>query len=199
MKYQEYDRKDIHSLLFSFWDTRVSILLSARSVFIAIVTVIFSVGVYLASLETRGTNIFLREVVCVLGIILAILWRLICVDLWRKQHYFRWRLLQFEKGKYSSEKVCSDYMNFKFKKKRNELLRDCEWKQSEPKWLPTKVLNTWLPYLFIGLFIYVLIAPFIIIKLRMFFDLPPKNWSSYYVRIRIKERGDLDGQKKLQT
>ena len=30
-------------------------------------------------------------------------------------------------------------------------------------------------------------------------DLPPKNWSSYYVRIRIKERGDLDGQEKLQT
>ena len=29
-------------------------------------------------------------------------------------------------------------------------------------------------------------------------DLPPKNWSSYYVRIRIKERGDSDGQEKLQ-
>lgn len=36
-----YSRKDIYSILFSFWNTRVSILLSARSVFIAVETVIF--------------------------------------------------------------------------------------------------------------------------------------------------------------
>jgi len=131
-------------------------LLSARSVFIAIETVIFSVGVYLVS---SGTNFWLMLVVCLLGITLALLWFGICVDLCRKQRYFRWRIVQFEKGKYSSEKVWSDSINFEKelkenpKKKRSELLQDCEWKQSERKWFPTKVLNTWLPWSFIALFI----------------------------------------------
>lgn len=150
------NRKDIYSILFSFWSTRVCILVSARSVFITIVTVIFSVAVYLVSL---GRNFWLMLVVCLLGIALAISWWRICVNLWCKQHYFRWRILQFEKGKYLSEEVWSDFMNFK--KKRSELLQDCEWKQSEPKWFPTKVLNTWLPVLFIGFFI-VLIVGFIL-------------------------------------
>ena len=96
-----YSRKDIYSILFSFWSTRVSILLSARSVFIAIETVIFSVGVYLVS---SGTNFWLMLVVCLLGITLALLWRWICVDLCRKQRYSRWRIVQFEKEKYSSGK-----------------------------------------------------------------------------------------------
>ena len=30
-------------------------------------------------------------------------------------------------------------------------------------------------------------------------DLPPKNWSKRNVRVRTKERGDVNGQKKLQT
>ena len=160
-----YNRKDIYSILFSFWNTRVSILLSARSVFIAIETVIFSVGVYLASLETRGTNILLI-VVCLLGITLALLWFGMCVDLCRKQRYFRWRIVQFEKDKYpfkkdkySSGKVWSDFINFgkelkeNREKKRYELFWDHEWKQTEPKWFPTKILNRVLPLLFIGLFI----------------------------------------------
>ena len=90
---QGYNRKDIYSILFSFWNTRVSILLSARSVFIAIETVIFSVGIYLASLETRETNFLLMIVVCLLGIILGILWALVCADLGRKERYFRWRIV----------------------------------------------------------------------------------------------------------
>jgi len=151
-----HNRKDIYSILVSFWSTRVSILLSARSIFIAIETVIFSVGVYLASL---GTNFLLMLVVCILGGILAVLWRWICANLRCKEHYFRWRILQFEKAKYSSEKVWSDFVNFlkelkeNQKKKRSELSRDCEWKQSEPKWFPGGVLNTGLPWVFIGLFI----------------------------------------------
>lgn len=151
-----YYRKDIHSILVSFWSTRASILLSARSVFIAIETVIFSVGVYLASLETRGTNILLMLVVCGLGIALAVLWFLVCVNLRCKEHYFRWRILQFEKAKYSSEKVWGDFINFlreNREKKRYELFWDHEWKQSGTKWFPGGVLNTGLPWVFIGLFI----------------------------------------------
>ena len=131
-------------------------MLSARSVFIAIETVIFSVGVYLVSL---GTNFWLMLVVCLLGIALALLWFGICVDLCRKQRYFRWRIIQFEKGKYSSEKVWSDFINFGKELKENrekkhcELFWDYEWKQTEPKWFPTKILNTVLPLLFIASFI----------------------------------------------
>ena len=158
---QGYNRKNIHSILFSFWNTRVSILLSARSVFIAIETVIFSVGVYLASLETRETNFLLMLVVYLLGIILAILWWWICTDFGRKERYFRWRIVQFEKDKYpfkkdkySSGKVWSDFINFEKElkenreKKRYELFWDDEWKQIKPKWFPTKVLNNGLPCLF---------------------------------------------------
>ncbi len=158
---QGYNRKDIYSILFSFWNTRVSILLSARSVFIAIETVIFSVGVYLASLETRETNFLLMIVVCLLGIILAILWALVCADLGRKERYFRWRIVQFEKDKYPfkkdkylSGKVWSDFINFgkelkeNRKKKLSELSQDCEWNQIRPKWFPTELLNKGLPCLF---------------------------------------------------
>ena len=154
--HEGYYRRDIHSILVSFWSTRVSILLSARSVFIAIETVIFSVGVYLASL---GTNFLLMLVVCILGGVLAVLWWWICTNLRCKEHYFRWRILQFEKAKYSSEKVWSDFINFLKELKENrknrhrELLRDCEWKQSETKWFPGGVLNTGLPLAFIALFI----------------------------------------------
>ena len=153
---QGHNGKDIYSILFSFWSTRVSILLSARSVFIAIETVIFSVGVYLVS---SGTNFWLMLVVCLLGITLALLWFGICVDLCRKQRYFRWRIVQLEKGKYLSEKVWSDFINFgkelkeNREKKRYELFWDHEWKQSGTKWFPGGVLNTGLPWVFIGLFI----------------------------------------------
>ena len=156
--HKRHNRKDIYSILLSFWSTRVSILLSARSVFIAIETVIFSVGVYLASLRT---NFSLRLIVWVLGITLALLWFGICVDLCRKQRYFRWRIVQFEKDKYpfkkdkySSGKAWSDSINFgkelkeNREKKRYELAWDDEWKQTEPKWVPTKILNTVLPLLF---------------------------------------------------
>ena len=162
--HKEHNRKDIYSILFSFWDTRVSILLSTRSVFIAIETVIFSIGVYLASLEVKEANCLLMLVVCLLGIILAILWWGICVNFWRKQRYFRWRILQFEKDKYSSEKVWSDFINFakelkeNRKKKLSELSQDCEWNQIKSKWFPTKVLNMGLPGLFIGLFIVLVIV-----------------------------------------
>ncbi len=157
---QGYNGKDFYSILFSFWNTRISILLSARSVFIAIETVIFSIEVYLASLPT---NFWLRLLVCVLGIILAILWWRICVNLWCKQRYFRWRILQFEKGKYLPGKVWSDFINFEKELKENrenkryELFWDDEWKQIKPKWFPTKVLNTWLPWLFMIFFIIVFI------------------------------------------
>ena len=30
-----------------------------------------------------------------------------------------------------------------------------------------------------------------------YIDLPPKNWSSLYVRIGIKKKGDMNGEKKL--
>ena len=161
---QGYNRKDIYSILFSFWNTRVSILLSARSIFIAIETVIFSVGVYLASLKTRETNFLLMIVVCLLGIILAILWRLICTDLGRKERYFRWRIVQLEKGKYSSDKVWSDFINFgkelkeNREKKRYELYWDDEWKDTKPKWFPREALDTLLPLLFIASFIGLIIV-----------------------------------------
>ncbi len=148
---QGHNGKDIYSILFSFWNTRVSILLSARSVFIAIETVIFSVEAYLASLPT---NFWLRLLVWALGIILACFWWKICVNLWCKQHYFRWRILQFEKDKYLSEKVWSDFINFGKELKENrekkcyELFWDDEWKQIKPKWFPTKLLNNGLPCLF---------------------------------------------------
>ncbi len=151
MKYKEYDRKDIYSILLSFWSTRVSILLSARTVFIAIETVIFSIGVYLASFPT---SFWLRFFVWALGIVLACFWWWICTDFCFKQLYFRWRILQFEKGKYSSGEVWSDVVNFakelkkNRKKKLSELSQDCEWNQIKPKWFPTELLNKRLPCLF---------------------------------------------------
>ena len=39
----------------------------------------------------------------------------------------------------------------------------------------------------------------VLIQLHLATDLPPKNRSSYYVKLWIEERGDLNGQKELHT
>jgi len=87
---------------------------------------------------------------------------MICRNLRIKEHYFRWRILQLEKGKYSSEKVWSDYINFLKERKetpiKDELLQDCDWERSKIKWFPGGVLNSGLPSVFIGLFILLVIV-----------------------------------------